>query len=341
MYCYEGTECIRHLFNVVSGLDSLVTGETQILNQVKKAYTTALAQKATATILNTLFHRAVKTGKRVRTETHISYNAVSVSYAAVQMAQKILGTLEGRKALILGAGETAELTLKNLQGKGLTSFYVANRHKERAEMLAKAFCGKAVSFHHALIMASDADIILTSTGATQYIIKPWEVQELMMRRSFRRLVIIDMAVPRDSDPDVAQIKGVTLVNIDDLRQIVEENIKLREEEALRAREIIEEEIASIEERFRYLGTRPVMVSLSDKAEHIREREFRKALSKMEDTTEEERRILEHMTRRIVRKLLREPMICLHEAAGTKAEYKEKETVERMFCLDGKDAGYAR
>lgn len=332
-YEYEGTDCIRHLFDVVSGLDSMVTGETQILNQVKKAYTMSLAQKATATVLNTLFHRAVKTGKRVRTETQISYNAVSVSYAAVQMAKKILGGLEERKALIIGAGETAELTLKNLQGKGLTSFYVANRHKDRAQALAESFGGKAVSFHHAFTEAADADIIISSTGATQYIIKPWDIRELMMRRNYRPLVIIDIAVPRDSDPEVAEIKGVTLVNIDDLQQIVEDNIKFREGEATRAKEIIEEEIASAEERFRYLGTRPVMVSLADKAEAMREREFHKALSKIKNLTEEDERVLNHMTRRIVRKLLREPMIHLHEAAGTSQEGKEKEIVERIFSLE--------
>lgn len=335
-YYFEGEDCIRHLFEVVSGLDSMVLGESQILNQVKTAYTMALAEKATGTILNTLFHRAITTGKRVRTETHISYNAVSVSYAAVQMAQKILGTLEGKTALIFGAGETAELTVKNLQGKGLAGVIVANRHLDRAEALAEKMGGRAVPFDKAFAAADAADILVSSTGATQYIIKPWDVRQLMMRRGNRPLIVIDIAVPRDSDPEVGNIKGVTLVNIDDLQQIVEDNIHFREGEAERARIIIEEEITSIEDRFTYLSTRPVMVSLSDKAEHIREREERKALAKIEGLTEEDMKIISHMTHMIVRKLLREPMIRLNTAAGTSREVVEKEAMERIFQLSIKE-----
>lgn len=340
-YYLEGTDCIRHLFEVVSGLDSMVLGESQILNQVKTAYTMALAEKATGTILNTLFHRAITTGKRVRTETQISYSAVSVSYAAVQMAQKILGSLEGRSALIFGAGETAELTIKNLQGKGLSGLFVANRHLDRAEELARRMGGEAVPFDRAFEAADTVDILISSTGATQYIIKPWDVRQLMQRRNNAPLVVVDIAVPRDSDPEVGHIKGVTLVNIDDLQQIVESNIRFREGEAERARVIIEEEIASIEERFTYLRTRPVMVSLSDKAEHIREREQRKALSKIEGLTEEDRKHIDHMTHMIVRKLLREPMIRLSSAAGTPGENEEKAAMERIFHLEVKgDGGHA-
>lgn len=336
-YYFEGKDCIRHLFEVVSGLDSMVLGESQILNQVKTAYTMALEAKATATILNTLFHRAIMTGKRVRTETQISYNAVSVSYAAVQMAQKILGSLEDRTALIVGAGETAELTVKNLQGKGLRRVVVTNRHLERAQELALKMGGRAVPFASAYEAADTADIVITSTGATQYIIKPWEVRQLMARRKNRPIVVIDIAVPRDTDPEVGSIRGVTLINIDDLQQIVEDNIRFREGEAERAKAIIEEEIASIEERFQYLSTRPVMVSLSDKAAHIREREQRKALSKIEGLTEEDIRIIDHMTRMIVRKLLREPMIRLAAAAGTPQERLTKEQVERIFQLTAEES----
>lgn len=336
-YYFEGEECIRHLFEVVSGLDSMVLGESQILNQVKVAYTMALAEKATGTILNTLFHRAITCGKRVRTETQISYNAVSVSYAAVQMAQHILGTLDGKTVLIFGAGETAELTVKNLQGKGLRSVIVTNRHFDRAQALADKMGGRAVPFDRAFQAADEADILVSSTGATQYIIKPWDVRQLMNRRNNRPIVIIDIAVPRDSDPEVGSIKGVTLINIDDLQHIVEDNIRFREGEAERARMIIEEEITSIQERFAYLSTRPVMVSLADKAEHIRAREQRKALAKIEGLTEEDKKILDHMTHVIVRKLLREPMIRLNTAAGTPQELAEKEIMERIFQLTVEEA----
>ncbi len=332
-FYYEGEACIRHLFEVVSGLDSLVIGESQILNQIKTAYTMALSEKATRTILNTLFHRAVTTGKRVRTETQISYSAVSVSYAAVKLAEKILGGLAGRTAMVFGAGEAAELLVKHLQGKGLRDVMVTNRHMEKAEELARKIGGSAVPFAGALRHAENVDILITATGASQYIVKAWDVQNLMAKRDAKPLVAIDIAVPCDIEPEVGHIRHVSLYNIDDLQDIVEHNIRFREGEAERARRIIEEEIQSIEERFTYLSTRPVMVSLSDKAEEIRERELRHGLAKIEGLSEEDKRVLQHMTRMIVRKILREPMMHLHEHAGTQWEDADKSAVTRLFKLD--------
>ncbi len=332
-FYYEGEACIRHLFEVVSGLDSLVIGESQILNQIKTAYTMALSEKATRTILNTLFHRAVTTGKRVRTETQISYSAVSVSYAAVKLAEKILGGLAGRTAMVFGAGEAAELLVKHLQGKGLRDVMVTNRHIEKAEELARKIGGSAVPFAGALRHAENVDILITATGASQYIVKAWDVQNLMAKRDAKPLVAIDIAVPCDIEPEVGHIRHVSLYNIDDLQDIVEHNIRFREGEAERARRIIEEEIQSIEERFTYLSTRPVMVSLSDKAEEIRERELRHGLAKIEGLSEEDKRVLQHMTRMIVRKILREPMMHLHEHAGTQWEDADKSAVTRLFKLD--------
>ena len=332
-FFYTGTECIRHLFRVVSGLDSMVLGESQILNQIKTAYTGALAVHATRTILNTLFHRAITTGKRVRTETRISTSAVSVSYAAVKLAEKILGSLEGKKALVFGAGDAAELLVKHLQGRGLREVIVTNRHPKRAEELARKFDGTTLPFHEAVASAEDVDVFITATGATQYIVKAWDVRNLMMKRNNKPLVVIDIAVPCDVEPEVGNIKNVTLCNIDALQEIVENNIKFREAEAERAAIIIEEEIKSILDRFIYLGTRPVMVSLSEKAEQIRQRELRRAMGKLPDLKEEERRVIEHMTHMLVRKMLREPMTYLHEHAGTEKESAGKSAVETLFSLD--------
>lgn len=333
-FYFEGEACIRHLFEVASGLDSMVIGESQILNQIKTAYTMALAEKATKTILNTLFHRAITTGKRVRTETRISYSAVSVSYAAVKLAEKILGGLDDRTAMVFGAGEAAELLVKNLQGKGLKNVKVANRHMDKAEAcLAKTIGGEAVPFKSALSHADDVDIIVTATGASQYIVKAWDVRNLMMRRNTRPLVAIDIAVPCDIEPEVGDIRNVTLYNLDDLQEIVANNIRLRKEEAERAEVIVQEEIDSIEDRFKYLSTRPVMVSLSDKAEAIRERELRHGLAKIEGLTEEDKKVLSHMTHMIVRKILREPMMHLNEYAGTEWESEDKSAVSRLFKLD--------
>ena len=311
----------------------MVIGESQILNQIKTAYTLALSEKATRTILNTLFHRAIRTGKRVRTETQISTSAVSVSYAAVKLAEKILGTLENKKVLVFGAGDAAELLVKNLQGKGLKEVVVTNRHPERAEALARKFGGSTVPFHGAVEQAEDADIFVTATGATQYIVKSWDVRNLMMKRKNKPLVAIDIAVPCDIEPDVGTIRNVTLCNIDDLQEIVENNIKFREGEASRAEMIIREEMDSLEERFTYLSARPVMVSLSEKAEHIREREVRRALGKLPDLTEEEKKGIEHMSHMIIRKILREPMIHLNRYAGTEKESAGKSAVTSLFSLD--------
>ena len=332
-FYYEGEACIRHLFEVASGLDSMVTGESQILNQIKTAYTMAFSEKATKTILNTLFHRAITTGKRVRTETRISYSAVSVSYAAVKLAEKILSGLENHTAMVFGAGEAAELLVKNLQGKGLKKVIVTNRHLEKAEELAKKIHGDTVPFSGALTHADDVDIIITATGASQYIVKAWDVRNLMMRRNARPLVAIDIAVPCDIEPEVGNIHNITLYNIDHLQEVVADNIRFREEEAKRAQVIVEEEIQSIEDRFKYLSTRPVMVSLSDKAEEIRKRELRHSLGKIEGLTEEDVKVLNHMTHMIVRKILREPMIHLNEYAGTEWESADKSAVTRLFKLE--------
>lgn len=332
-FYYEGRDCVLHLFNVASGLDSMVIGESQILNQIKTAYTMALAEKATKTILNTLFHRAITTGKRVRTETRISYSAVSVSYAAVKLAEKILNGLEGKTAMVFGAGEAAELLVKNLQGKGLRNVIVTNRHMEKAEELAKKFGGTAIPFTGAVNHADDCDILITATGASQYIVKAWDVRNLMKRRSNRPLMAIDIAVPCDIEPEVGDIHNVSLYNIDDLQEIVNDNIRLREEEAERAKIIIQEEIDSIEERFTYLSARPVMVSLSDKAEEIRKRELHRTLGKLHDLSDEDIKALDHMTHMIVRKILREPMIQLNEYAGTEWESANKSAVTRLFHLD--------
>lgn len=332
-YYYTDKKCIEHLFSVASSLDSLIVGEGQILSQVKKAYAIAREADATNTILNTLFHRAITTGKRVRTETRIAFNAVSVSYAAVQLALKIFGTLENSSALIYGAGQMAELTARNLIGKGIKKIYVANRHFDKAQALAEQFNGQAVGFREAMRKANDVDIVVTSTGAPHYVVKPWETQLFMSRRQNKPLVIIDIAVPRDVDPDVAEIKGVELYNIDDLEAVVEDNIKEREYEAFQAQKIIDEEVTSILERFQYLSCQPIMARLSNKAERIRRREVKRAMTKLPNINESEYRAIRHMSQMIVRKLLREPMTILNKSAGTADEKYYIDAITKLFKLE--------
>lgn len=333
LYALAAEDCIRHLFEVAASLDSLVLGEGQILSQVKAAYAMARKAEATSTVLNTLFHRAIAAGKRVRTETRIAYNSVSVSYAAVELAQKKLGSLEEAKALVFGAGKMAELTMQHLRSHGVRQIYVANRHIEKAQELAAAYGGEAVPFEGALKRAVDIDIIVTSTGAPHYVVKPWETQQLMAKRQGRPIFFIDIAVPRDVDPEVAEIRGVTLYNIDALEAVVDRHVEDRQREALRARQIVEEEVRSIEQKFQYLSFRPLMALLSDRAERIRQREIRRAASKLPNLTEEQQRAMDQMTKMIVRKLLRMPMMKLNASAGTEQEQFYIDAMRALFKLD--------
>ncbi|EAX47046.1 Shikimate/quinate 5-dehydrogenase [Thermosinus carboxydivorans Nor1] len=326
-------ECIRHLFRVAASLDSLVIGEGQILSQVKKAYSVARAAGTTSTVLNTLFHRAIAVGKRVRTETRIAYSAVSVSYAAVELAKKVFGDLSRSNVLILGAGEMSELTARHLVDNGVKTVFVSNRNYERAVSLAQRFRGVAVPFEDFMKSAVDADIVITSTGAPHYIITAWDVAHLMPKRHGRPIIFIDIAVPRDVEPEAGTIAGVSLYNIDDLEAVVESNIRSRELEAQAAEAIIEEELGELVNRFRYLSYRPVLVRLTDKAERIRQREVKRALAKLPDITPEERKILENMSRMLVRKLLRDPITRINEAAGTDKEPYYLDAVRKLFKVD--------
>jgi len=329
LYEYDEEACAKHLFEVAAGLDSLVLGEGQILSQVKEAYTIAKSAQATNTILNTLFNRAIAAGKRVRTETKIAYNSVSVSSAAVELANKKLGGLVGKSALIFGAGRMAQLTAQHLLAHGLKKIFVANHHLSRAEEMAEKIGGVAVAWEEALTSAAHVDIIITSTGAPHYVIKTWQTQQLMARREGRGIFFIDIAVPRDVDPEVGKIKGVTLYNIDDLESVVEKNLQARQREALLAEKIIAEDAAAVIERFKYLKFQPLMANLSERAEKMRQREVRKVLGKIE-MTDDERKILDQMTRRIVRKLLRMPMMKLNASAGTDDENFYTQAVKALF-----------
>ena len=330
LYEYDGENCARHLFEVSSSLDSLILGEGQILSQVKDAYTTAKNIGATSTILNTLFHRAIAVGKNVRTETKIAYNSVSVSSAAVELAAEKLNGLQDKTALIFGAGKMAQLTAQHLNSHGVKKIFVANHHIERAEEMAEKIGGEAVAWEDALLNAVDVDIIITSTGAPHYVIKTWQTQKLMARRNGRGIFFIDIAVPRDVDPEVGKIHGVTLYNIDDLEAVVESHIQARQIEADSARKIVEVEVAAIMERFKYLKFQPLMADLSERAEKIRERELKRFSAKLPNLTEDERRILDQMTRKIVRKLLRLPMMKLNASAGTNEENFYAAAMQALF-----------
>ena len=333
IFYYTEADCIRHLYRVSASLDSLVVGEGQILSQVKKAYTLARHLGTTSTVLNTLFHRAIAVGKKVRTETRIAYSAVSISYAAVELAKRLFGDLSKSNVLVLGAGEMSELTAKHLVDNGVKTVFVSNRSFDRAKDLAARFRGVAIPFGDFMECAAHADIVITSTGAPHYIISAWDIAHLVPKRKGRPIIFIDIAVPRDIEPEVAAIAGVTLYNIDDLEAVVESNIKGRELEARAAEEIIETEVDELVAKFQYLSYRPTIALLTDKAERIRQREVKRALAKLPEASPEERRILENMSKMLIRKLLRDPMIRINEAAGTDKEEVYLEVLRKLFKLD--------
>lgn len=338
-YNLSGVNCVRHLFKVASSLDSLVIGEGQILSQIKNAYQIARENSMTGTIFNTIFNRAIATGKRVRTETKIAYSSVSVSSAAVDLAMDVLGSIEDANILVLGAGRMSELTARHLIDKGAKTIFVSNRNFDHAKELADKFNGTAIAYNKYLEQAETSDIIITSTGAPHYVIREKDMREVTAKRGGRPLILIDIAVPRDVDPKVAQLPGITLYNIDDLEGVVDTNKHFRTHEAKMAEAIIEEEISELKERLRYLTMRPVMVQLHEKMNFLREKVLKRAFAKMPELTEHERRIIDIMTQRLEHKFLREPMTAMNAAAGTPDEERLRKVICELFLLNDKGEDY--
>ncbi len=332
-YNLSGTHCVRHLFRVASSLDSLIVGEGQILSQIKNAYHIARTTGMTDTILNTMMNRAIAVGKRIRTETRIAYSSVSVSSAAVDLAIDILGDLSKAKILVVGAGHMSELTARHLIDKGASTIFVSNRNLDHAQELAAKFNGTAIPYGEMFSMAAETDIIITSTGAPHYVLTAENLGPLLHGREDRPLILIDIAVPRDVDPALGEMKGVTVYNIDDLEDVVDVNKTFRSNEAKVAEEIIEEEIAALKERLRYYTMRPVMVQLHDKMNFLRQKVLKKAFIKLPGLTDEERRIIDLMTQRLEHKFLREPMRAMNSVAGTPDEERYKNMICDLFLLN--------
>ncbi len=331
LYLYENREAVRHLFRVASGLDSMVLGEPQILGQVKEAYREAVEHRTTGPILNRLLHKTFSVAKRVRTETGIGSHAVSVSYAAVELAKKIFGSLKGKIALLVGAGEMAELAAQHLLSAGVSKMLVANRTLSRAIELAERFQGEAYGLEELSDCLLKTDIVISSTGAPGYVITREMVKPLLRRRRLRPLFFIDIAVPRDVDPAVNELENVYVFDIDDLKQVVAENLGRRQREALRAEKIVEEEVLKFERWLRELAVYPTIKALREKAEAIRKRELERTLSRL-DLSPEDREAIEILTEAIVHKILHDPITYLK--SGYHREGREAIiTVRRVFNLD--------
>lgn len=334
-FCHTLYDAIRHMFRVVSGLDSMILGETQILGQVKKAYEMALEARSTNVVLNTLFQQAITTGKRVRTETGIDQNPVSIPYAAVELARQSLGSLDGRSVLVVGAGEMSELTAVNLVANGVSSVIVSNRSYDRAVKLAEKFEGKAVKFDNLFQYMNLADIVISSTAAQHYVIRPIEIEKVMAQRDGRPIMMIDIAVPRDIDPQVRKIPGVNLFDVDHLQNVVDSNLEERRRAAVQAEGIIEEEL---NEFMRWLSTRfvvPTITALKKLGEDIKQRELHRAFNRLGDLNERERKIIGSLANSIVNQLLHNPVINLKQYALTPEGHLYTEITQNIFNLEVK------
>jgi glutamyl-tRNA reductase len=290
LYLYDDINAIRHIFRVASSLDSMVVGEPQILGQLKEAFEFALDKKTTGILLNRLMKKAISVAKRVRRETRIAENAVSISFAAVELAKKIFTDLSEKAFMLLGAGEMAELAARHLMSNGVKEVIVANRSYGRACELAKEFNGKPVKLDDFLREMVHSDIVICSTGAPHYILLKEQMQRVMKERKQRPVFLIDISVPRNIDPKINDLDNVYLYNIDDLQGIVDANMFERKKEAEKAEKIIEEEIEPFLKWLSSLDSVPTIVALREKAEEIKREEFEKLMNRLPDLDENRERL---------------------------------------------------
>jgi glutamyl-tRNA reductase len=338
LYISEGEAVIRHLFRVVASLDSMVLGEAQILGQVKEAYEYSFDNGGSQRIFNKLFRQSFEVGKRVRTETEIGENAVSISYAAVELAKKVFESLEGRTILVVGAGKMSELTAKHLLSNGVKKVLVANRTFARAQELAEKFEGTAIPYEELFTHMADSDIVISSTAATEYVITKDAVAAA--RRGKRRgpLFLIDIALPRDIAPDVNDLADVYLYNIDDLSGVVSANLEERMHEAELAEVIIAQEMAAFEAWLESMEVVPTVAAMRNKAEAIRQGELEKAIKRLGGLSEKELATVDALTASIVNKMLHGPTQRLRQVAAEKDGYVYVETARALYGLDNNPEG---
>jgi glutamyl-tRNA reductase len=333
LYLYTSEEAMRHLFRVSSGLDSMVLGEPQILGQVKDAYSHALEHNAAGVIINKLFHKNFSVAKRIRTETNIGSSAVSISYAAVELAKKIFGSLDGKGAMLIGAGEMAELAARHLLSNGVREIVVANRTYERAVTMARGFDGTAIMFREYTHYLKNVDIVITSTGASRYLIVPEQIGAVIKERKNRPMFLIDISVPRNIDPRVNDIDNVYVYDIDDLSGVVAANMKERESEAEVAKQIIEEEIESFYRWVKSLDVVPTIIALRRRFDEVRKVELEKAMSMMNGLDKKDKKAIESMTGAIINKILHGPVTHLKKEANRVEGDFYIEAARKLFDLE--------
>ncbi len=339
-YSHTLSEAVSHLFQVVCGLDSMLLGETQVLGQVRDAYGLAAAAGACGVVFNTLFQKALAVGKRVRSETGLDQRAVSVSYAAVELVREHFGDLSGRTVLVVGAGKMSAMSTRYLVASGVEDVIVSNRSYDRAGQLAGQYRGKAVRFDELYRYLAQADIVISSTAAAHYVIRAAEVARITAGRE-REMLMADLAVPRDIEPAAGRLPGITLLDIDDVRNVVDRNLAQRRLQAAKAETVLAEEVDDFMRRQGSLSVVPTIAAMRRKADAIKEEELQKALNELGGLSKHDHRVVATLAGAITNRLLHDPVTRLKENALTPRGHLYTETLRNLFNLAVGDGGAER
>ena len=332
LYSKTEEEAVLHAFRVAASLDSMIVGEPQILGQVKDAFALAQSCRTVGPALHALMTQAFSVAKRIRTDTEVGRHAVSASYAAVELARKIFGSLGSKAVLLVGAGEMGELAARHLQEHGAMPVYVANRTWSRAQDLAHTLSGTAVPYERFAATMAEVDVVITTTAAPEPIVRAQDVERALHSRRHRPLFFIDLAVPRNVEPAVNDLEDAFCYDVDDLRLVVEANLRERQKEAQRAEAVVEREVAKFVVRLRDLEVVPTIVSLRDKLEAIRRGELDKALSRLPAASDETRKVMEALSQAIVNKVLHAPIVKLKNSSREGHHARFTELISELFGL---------
>jgi glutamyl-tRNA reductase len=332
LYILRHGDVLKHLFRVASGLDSMIVGEPQIAGQVRAAFMASRERGSLGSILSQVFDQTMRVAKRVRSETGIGELAVSVPYAAVELAKKIFGELHGLQVLLVGAGEIGELTAEHLSSFGLEQIFVANRSYDRAVELAERFHGQAVTFEGIEPYLATCDIVIASTAAPHFVIERGHVERALAARRRRNLFLVDLSVPRNIEPAIASIDGAYLYNIDDLQHVADANREIRMEKAAEAETIVDREVEAFRRRLVAQDAVPTIVELQHSIEAIRAAELEKCLRKIGPMSAEQRAAIEQLSTQMVNKILHYPILQLKEAEEPAERETLRKTIRKIFGL---------
>ncbi len=333
LYIYKDEDAISHLFKVASSLDSMVVGEPQILGQIKEAYKTAVENKTSGVLLNRMMHKAFNVAKKIRKETGIGDNAVSISYAAIKLANKIFSDLSQKSVMLLGAGEMAELAVEHLISNKVKNILVANRTFKNAVELAQKFKGQAVKFEERVDALKEVDIIISSTGATEYVLTKKQIQQAMKKRHHNTLFFIDIAVPRDIDPDINKISNAYVYDIDDLKNIVESNIDQRGKETIKAQRFIDEAVIKFNIWVESLAIVPTIKALNEKISSIVDIEYEKTISSLKHLSQQDIDTIKRMTQAIASRTIHDPILFLRNTGNHRDDNLYLNISRQLFNLN--------